>query len=112
MGVGDPSNQSATELSEFDEVHGGRVHAVAQTRRLRAVVENVSQVCVTHFARNRGALHTQASICNFNNIFARDRRPEAGPPGARLELRLRAKARRVAADATKEAAIVQVPGVT
>src|ERR1700677_1397971 len=109
MNAGEALNQLPIGLSQLHKMHRRRVHAVAQSRWLRAVIKDVSQMSVTQPAGNSCALHAQASIGNFNHILLGDRRPEAGPPGTRLDLGIGTEYRRVAADAAEETAVMQIP---
>jgi peptide-methionine (R)-S-oxide reductase len=58
-----------------------RIHAVAQTRRLRAVVENMPQMRIAARADYFGAYHEQRAVLVFGDVLARDRLPKAGPTG-------------------------------
>ena len=48
-------------------------------------------------------------VSRFLDILFGERRPKAGPASARLIFSLRAEESRVAADATEEALLVQIP---
>ena len=69
-----------------DEDQGGGVHAVAQSRRLRTVIEDVAEVRVAFAAQDFGALHEERSIANGANVLGSYWRPEARPSGVRIEL--------------------------
>jgi hypothetical protein len=45
--------------ARFDELQRGGVHAIAQTRGLRPVVEDVAQMRIAAFAGNRRARHEE-----------------------------------------------------
>jgi len=70
----------------------------------------MAEVRVTLAAGNGRAVHSQASIGRFDDIFARDRLPEAGPAGAGFKLGIGAEERYVTADAAEETAIMEIPG--
>src|SRR5580704_9986801 len=83
-------------LDVLHEAQRRRVNAVAEIRWRGAVVEDMSQVCVTFGASDRGALHAESSVGDLSNVFFCDGLPETGPSGARLELRRRIEQRVVA----------------
>jgi hypothetical protein len=91
----------ANGLRSTRESHRHRIHAIAQTCRGRAVVENVPQMCVTTPARNCRSDHTETVVGGFQNIFFRNRRPKTWPACTRFELCARIEQRRVAANAAK-----------
>src|SRR5882757_10856681 len=88
----DPSNRSLEDQRR-------RIHAVPPASRRRAIVKHVSEVRVTPGARDSRP-HAKTVVLQLGNIFPRDRLPEAGPTGARIELGLRREQRRITADAT------------
>src|ERR1700712_329394 len=63
------------------------VHAVAQPRRLLAVVEDVTQMTAAAAAMHGIAHHAEAPVLLLAHR-AVDRRPEARPAGVAVELRL------------------------
>ena len=63
-----------------------RIDAEALAGWLWAIVEDVSQVGVTPAATDFGAAHPVRQICFGAYGACRDRRVEAGPPGARVVL--------------------------
>src|SRR5580700_10925444 len=87
------------ESGEFDETERQRVHAVAESSWPGAVVEDVAEMRVAEAAGNRGALHAERRVRDFEHIFLGNRLPEAGPASAGLELGIGAEERRAAADA-------------
>src|ERR1700722_18026873 len=67
------------------ELHRDAVHAVTQPGRLRAVFEHVAKMPLAARAVHLGAAHEPASVGRgFDRAI--DRRPEAWPSGAALEL--------------------------
>src|SRR5262245_49862212 len=70
------------------EPHGRGVHAVAKPCRLRTVVEHMAEMRITPPARNRRPGHPEAAVGLLDDVLRVERRPEARPAGARLELRL------------------------
>src|SRR5258708_5373045 len=64
------------------------VHAIAQPRRLRAVIKDVPEMRATPLALHLGTHHARSAIGLFSDICARDRGEEAGPATARLEFRV------------------------
>src|SRR5712692_6627346 len=87
------------------ELERGPVHAVAEARRLRAVVEDVAEVTTAAPAVHLGANHAEAPVPGGADTVI-DRRPEAGPPRAAVELGFRREERQVAARAVEGAATV------
>src|SRR5712671_4930253 len=83
-------------LSGVDEVHRDRVEAVALAGRRRAIGEDVAEVAATAGASDLGAGHAVAMVLDERDLGAVDRLEEAGPAGARLELRLRREKRQSA----------------
>src|ERR1700733_9533716 len=92
------------------EFHRRRIHAVAQAGRLRAVVEHMTQMGVAALAGNGRTIHSEGAVAYLRDIDRRDRLPEAGPPGAGIELGVRIVERRVAANAAEQAIGFQIPG--
>src|SRR6266700_231855 len=64
------------------KTQGSRVHAVAQPRRLWAIIKNVAQMRVTEPAGNGGARHAKRTVLNCLNIFFGDWLPETWPARA------------------------------
>src|SRR5712691_772273 len=91
------------------KIERGRVHAIAQTARLRAVREDVPQVGIALSAQRFHAPHSVAGVL-FRAYLARiNRSIKARPAGPRLELRIRLEQLRAAARATVQALFVVVP---
>src|ERR1700722_3344497 len=84
-------------------MQGDRIHAIAQARRPRSIVEYMSQMRIAQTAGNCIALHSPAAVGALRDIQFGDRLPKARPPGARLELGLRVIERGVAANAVIDA---------
>src|SRR5580692_5649054 len=98
-------------LAQLYESHRCRVHAVTQPRGSGAVIEDVAQMRIAQSAGNGRANLHQASIDSIHNILLRDGLPEARPARARIELGCRIEQSQIAADATEDAAVMQVPTV-
>ena len=98
-----------TDLRMLDEAQGGGVHAVTQSRRFGAIVEDVTEVRIAFGARDSGTNHPESTVANLRHIFFGDRLPEARPARAGIEFRSRIKQRIVAADAAVQSLLVQVP---
>ena len=64
------------------------VHTVAKPGRLRAVVEDVTEMRVAEFAAYGGAHHAEGGVPLLDDVLLSDGSPEAGPAGAGLELRI------------------------
>lgn len=75
----------------FIELEGGGIDAVAQLRRRWTVVEQMAEVGATPAAHHFYPAHKEAMILFGFDILPRGRRPETGPTGAGIELRLRVK---------------------
>src|SRR5260221_5204489 len=91
------------------ELQRGRIQAVAQPRRLRAIGEDVAQVGVAAAANDLGPHHEMAFIGHERDAVVVERLPETRPAGAGLELGLRVEQRLTAADAGVCACFVVVP---
>src|SRR5689334_14146052 len=81
------------------------VHAVAQARRLRSVVEDVTEMAAAAAAVNLRARHAEGAILGLAHGIV-ERLVEAWPAGAALEFRLRGKQRQIAAGAGEGALAV------
>src|SRR5215469_8950181 len=89
-----------------------RVDAVPLAGRLGTVVEHVAEVAAAAAADDLGAPHEQAVVRpQFDRLSDRGL-VEAGPPGARVELGVRAEQLGVAAGAPVEAVLVVVDVLT
>ncbi len=86
----------------------GRVDAVAQPGRLGAVVERVAEMRVTPHTVDLSADHAVAHVALGADIFGGHRLEKPRPAGAGVELRVRAKQRRPAADAGIDVAFAVV----
>src|SRR5260221_4823855 len=84
------------------ECHRHAVHAVAQARRLRSVIEQMPEMTAAAAAMDRRAGHAVGLVLFGTDGFLQ-RRPEARPAGAALELRGRRKQIEIAARAGKVA---------
>src|ERR1043166_5027541 len=97
------------EWSCADETHGRRVHAVAETRRLRAVVEHVTEMGIAATTGYRRSNHGERRVEMLLDVASIEGGPETGPAGARLELALRAEERGLAANAAIQPFRMKVP---
>src|SRR5450755_4169823 len=91
------------------EIERRGVHAVAQPRRLGAVVEDVAEVRAAAAAEDLGARGEEAAVLFRLDARLRQRRPEARPTRPRIELGLRAKQGMAARAADIGAGLVMVP---
>src|SRR5579885_1956003 len=91
------------------ESERGGVHTVAQIRRCWSIVEDVAEVPVAFGTRDRGADHTETCVTNFRDVLLCNGRPEARPSRAGLEFRCGIEERIVAANASVDTFLVQVP---
>src|SRR5882762_634277 len=78
------------------------VHAVAQTSRLRSVVEDVTEMAAAAAAMNFGPQHPQGPVFGLADGVV-ERLIKARPAGSALEFRLRREQRQVAAGAGEDA---------
>ena len=76
-------------LAARHKIQGRRVHAVAQSGRLRTIVEHVTQVPVAARATHLRARLAKAAVRLLDHVLLRQRLVKAGPTGAGFELRLR-----------------------
>src|SRR5215470_2442756 len=79
------------------ELERGRVHAVAQARRSRPVVEDVTEMRIARRAQYFSALHEEAPVLLGAKVLLGHRRIEARPAAAGVELGRRVEQRRAAA---------------
>src|SRR5450631_232779 len=82
------------------EFQGNAVHAIAQTGRRRAVVEDVAKVAAAAPAPHLGPFHQKTPV-GFGPHRAFDWTPEARPARPALELGLRFEERQLAAGTSK-----------
>src|SRR4051812_26885821 len=78
------------------------VDAIAQTGRLRSIVEDMTEMATAAAAMHFGPRHPKSAVLGLADI-ALDRLIEARPAGATLEFGLRGEQRQVAAGAGKGA---------
>src|SRR5271169_5206383 len=78
------------------------VHAVAQSGRLRPVVEDVTEMAAAAAAMHFGPRHAEGPVFGFADRIV-ERLVEARPAGAALELGLRGEQRQVATGAGEDA---------
>jgi hypothetical protein len=73
-----------------DKSEGLRIHAIAEMRRRRTIVEHMAQMGIAFSARNCRPDHAQAGVSRRSNVFRRDGRPETRPacPGVKLCIRI------------------------
>lgn len=67
------------------ELQRQRVHAVTQTGRTWAVVEDVAEVALATRAAHFGAQHAETGVAEFDHIVPGNRLPEARPARAGIE---------------------------
>jgi hypothetical protein len=97
-----------SERSGFCKPHRDGIHAIAQTGRARAIIENVAKVRLAATGRSGGALHTETVVADLYDVFFGDRFPKTRPACAGFEFRRRTKKRCVAANAPKHALVMNV----
>src|SRR5260221_9236240 len=90
--------QSGRRCRRRTEYQRKAVNAVAQTGRLRPVVEDVTEMAAAAPAVNFGAQHPEGAVFGLADGVV-ERLIETRPAGAALELRLRGEQRQVAAGA-------------
>ncbi len=90
---------SARGLLFLLELEADAVHAVAQSRGLGPVVEDVAQVSPAARAKRFRAAHEEAVVRLGRDVVLNDRLEEAGPARAGIELGLRAEEVQAAAGA-------------
>src|SRR6185503_2916560 len=78
------------------------VHAVACSRRFRAIGKDVAEMRVARCATDLGPAHQPRALLEFSHRSVDHRRPEAGPAGAGIELGARREQRSAAANAFEE----------
>src|SRR5437660_9887150 len=89
------------------ELERDAVHAIALAGRRRAVIEHVAEMAAATAATHFPARDDQAEIVVDANRVG-DRRKEARPPGAAVELGVGTKQREVTAGAVEHAGAVLV----
>src|SRR5512146_10512 len=92
----------------FHEDQGGRVHAVPQAGRLRAVLEDVAEMRIAPGAHHLRAGQPEAVVGSPPDVLLGDGRPEAGPTGPRIVLRIRKEEVVPAADAPVDSLLVVI----
>ena len=85
----------------FGEPHGHRIHAIAESRGARPIVEDVPEMRIAEPAGDRHPHHPQTAVGCFHDVFFRYRRPKARPASSRFKFRVGVKQRRVATNAAK-----------
>src|SRR5947209_1887956 len=92
-----------------DEGERSGIDAIAQPGGCRAVVEDMTEMGVAAFARNLRSLHPEGVIRPFDDILLRNRTCKTWPACAGIEFVTGIEHRRLAADATKQSVLVQIP---
>src|SRR5271156_5985210 len=87
---------------------GYRIHAIAQAGWARSVVKHMPEVCFASPAGDRDALHPQAVVGEFHDIFLGDGLPETWPAGVRLKLGGGTEQSGIAADASENTLVVNI----
>src|SRR6185312_6733903 len=90
------------------ELHRYAVHAVAQAGGLGAVGEDVAEVAAAAGAADLGAVHEEAAVGLGGDVRRVDRREEARPAGAGVELGVRGEERQAAGGADEDAFLVDL----
>src|SRR5204863_9864217 len=99
---------AAAELLLLLQLQRRRVHAIAQTGRLRPIGKNVPEMAAAFRAKNLGPRHAEFAIgFRFHGIFLH-RFVEARPTTARLVFCLRAEERVPAGSASIHARVMRV----
>jgi len=93
----------------LSESKRGRVHAIAQSRRLRAIIEDMAEMCATIRADDFGSRHSERVIRDLTNSLFIDLLIKAGPAGTRFEFCFRIKECLIADDAMVNAVLVVIP---
>jgi len=70
------------QLGRWNEAHRRRVHAVAQSGRARAVIEDVTEMRIGVRRPNLGAAEAKETICLRANVRGLERPCKAWPPSA------------------------------
>src|SRR3990172_22575 len=96
-------------LLRLVELERSGIDAVAQIRRRRTVLKEMAQVGVSFAAENFGAPHEQAVVRFGFDLVLSNRRPEARPAGARIELGVGTEQLVAAAGAAIHSLIVAIP---
>src|SRR5215470_4254836 len=102
----DDNDRGVLLLLQFQR---GRVHAIALTGRLGAVVKDMAEMPSAFGAEGFRSPHEEAPVLFGRDALIRKRLPEARPAGARLELRVGREERIPAAGADERPRIVVVP---
>jgi len=72
-------NSVTRKLHCLHKAQRGRIHAIPQSCRPRAVIEDVPQMSIALRARNRNPLYAQRAVVDLAHIFFRKRFPKARP---------------------------------
>src|ERR1700732_5164208 len=99
-------NREISGLCARNKAKRQRVHAVAQTGRLGAVVKEVSEMSVAKDASHFVAAHSKTQINFSSNVFFGNGRPETRPARAGVEFRLGTEERVAAANTAVKAWLV------
>ena len=91
------------------EIERDRVDAIAQTRRSRAIVEDVPEVGAATGAGDFDAAHAKAQVFALVDAVGVDGVKKAGPAAVRVEFLVRAKEFRPATHTAVHAFIAAVP---
>jgi hypothetical protein len=90
---------TGTDMNRRLVLERGGVDAIAQSGRLRAVVEDVAEMSAARRTHDLGSNHPVARVGLGDHAVERRRLVEAGPTASRLELRVRAEQLRAASRA-------------
>src|ERR1700733_6210979 len=103
-----PNKNASSALCMGNKSQSRFVNTIPQIGGLRSVVKHVPKMRVAARAMDFSALYQQAEVRTSADVFFGDRRPKAGPAGARIELGVRAEHGIVAADAAKNPVLVEL----
>src|SRR6202048_814393 len=86
-----------------------RIHTIAQSGRLRPIVEHMPQVSTTPRARHLGPPHSETRVGGFPDFLLIERCVKTRPAASRIEFRLRIEKLVAAAYAQVNSLAMEVP---
>ena len=72
-------------LRSSHELHRRRIHAITQSCRSRAIIEDMAQMRIALAALDLRTRHAKTIVDNFDHILFCNRLPKAGPASAGFE---------------------------
>ena len=90
------------------EIQGDGVDAIPQSRRLRTVIKDVTEVRIALFAKHFHACHSIAPVRLYADVLFGNRLPETRPSSSGFEFRLGAEQRVPATNAPVDSFLVQL----